>query len=38
MKEAVSIKAIWLGNDISSEIIRNEIHQLGQLENLTVKS
>jgi hypothetical protein len=30
MKEAVSIKSIWLGNDVSSEIIQNEIRQLGQ--------
>jgi hypothetical protein len=34
MKEAVSIKAIWLGNDISSKIIQNEIRQLGQSKKL----
>jgi len=30
MKEAVSIKAIWLENDVSSEIIQNEIRNIGQ--------
>lgn len=45
MKEAVSIKAIWLGNNIPFEVIQNEIRQLDQskkprnhlLENLSVK-
>jgi hypothetical protein len=30
MKEAVSIKAIWLGNDLSLKLIQNEIRQIGQ--------
>jgi hypothetical protein len=45
MKNAAAIKAIWLGNDISSEILQNEIKQLGvstknrnnHFENLSVK-
>jgi hypothetical protein len=35
MQEAVSIKATWLGNDLSSEIIQNEIRQLGQATKLS---
>jgi hypothetical protein len=30
MKEAASIKATWLGNEISQEIIQNEIRQLSR--------